>query len=105
MAINRNDRAKQFHSFDALSGLSQALREKEKEYVDKIELSEEVLDDMSKVFHKLEHGTNIEVVYYKNRQYHTKVNRVLKIDYIKKAIILNDETNVFFDDILKLKII
>ncbi len=43
MAISRADRAKQFLSFDALKGFSEALREKEIEYEEKKELSEELL--------------------------------------------------------------
>lgn len=41
MAISRADRARQFLPFDALKGLNEALRNKEIEYEDRKELSEE----------------------------------------------------------------
>jgi len=40
---NRGNRAKQFLPFDALKGFQEALREKEREFEEKRELSEESL--------------------------------------------------------------
>ena len=40
-------RAKQFLPFDALKGLQEALREKEIEHEEKIELSEETLSELN----------------------------------------------------------
>ena len=45
MAISKLDRAKQFLPFDALSGFREALREKEIEYEEKIELTEQTITD------------------------------------------------------------
>ena len=56
MQVNRIARAKQFLPFDALKGLQEALREKEIEYEEKKELSEESLDDLQKEFNKIEKG-------------------------------------------------
>lgn len=69
MAISKLDRAKQFLPFDALSGFREALREKEIEYEEKIELTEESLEELQKEFNKLEKGRNVNIIYYKNNQY------------------------------------
>ena len=52
MAISRADRAKQFLPFDALSGLQEALRKKEIECEDKIELDEgreQIIDENTNI--------------------------------------------------------
>ena len=69
MAISKLDRAKQFLPFDALSGFREALKEKEIEYEEKIELTEESLEELQKEFNKLEKGRNVNIIYYKNNQY------------------------------------
>ena len=47
--LSRMNRAKQFLPFDAVSGLQKALREKEIEYVNKAELSEEQIEQISSI--------------------------------------------------------
>ena len=46
-------RAKQFLPFDALKGLQEALREKEQEQEEKIELSEESLLKLNNSYNKI----------------------------------------------------
>ena len=47
---NRVARAKQFLPFDALKGLQEALREKEIEYEEKKDLSEDTLNELNNKF-------------------------------------------------------
>ena len=49
MQVNRISRAKQFLPFDALKGLQEALKEKEIEYEERKELSEETLNDLDTI--------------------------------------------------------
>ena len=65
MVVNKIDRAKQFLPFDALKGFREALREKEVEYEEKIELSEEVLKEIEEEFNKVERGSKVKLRYYK----------------------------------------
>lgn len=98
-------RAKQFLPFDALKGLQEALREKENEYEEKKELSEETLNELDSVFNRIEIGSIVNIKYYKNREYVEIKGIVTKIDYIKKKIILNNEKNINIADIIFIKII
>ena len=52
--MNKVARAKQFLPFDALKGFQEALREKEIEYEEKRELSEEVLIELNNKFNQIE---------------------------------------------------
>ena len=67
--LSRMNRAKQFLPFDAVSGLQKALREKEIEYVNKAELSEEQIEQISSILTMIKDGENIKVVYYVDNQY------------------------------------
>ena len=84
--VSRVDRAKQFLPFDALKGLQEALREKEIEYEEKIELSEESLTELENEFNKIEKGSYVKIRYYKNRQYIEINGIVTNIDYTRKKI-------------------
>ena len=106
MAINKSDRARQFLPFDALKGLQEALREKEIEIEqeEKKELSEEQCEVISNLLNKVERGTILSIIHYKNRRYISYQGTVVKIDCVRKKIIFKDETEVFMEDILELKI-
>ncbi len=104
MQINRIARAKQFLPFDALKGLQEALREKEIEYEEKKELSEESLDDLQKEFNKIEKGKKVKIRYYINNQYKNSIGIVTNIDYIRKRITININENINLCDILKIDI-
>ena len=104
MAISRNDRAKQFLPFDALKGFKEALKEKEDEveYVDKKELAEEQLDELSKKLDTIEIGNSINIVYYVDNKYKKINGRVKDIDIVNKKIILYENIKINFADILEI---
>ena len=102
--VSRIDRAKLFLPFSALAPLQQALREKEKEQVQKLELSDEMIIDISNVLQKISNKTSIEIEYYYDRRYIKLVGIVEEINYIKKYLVIKDY-KIFFDDILKICII
>lgn len=104
MQVNRIARAKQFLPFDALKGLQEALREKEIEYEEKKELSEESLNDLQKEFNKIEKGKKVKIRYYINSQYKNSEGIITKIDYIRKKITINMNENINLCDVLKIDI-
>ena len=104
MQINRMARAKQFLPFDALKGFQEALREKEIEYEEKKELSEETLNDLDNILNRIEVGSIVKIKYYKNRKYNEIQGTVTKIDYIKKKIQIENENNINIADIINLAI-
>ena len=65
----RADRAKIFLPFDALKGFREALKEKEKVIVPKIELSEEETDRLSRLLLKIEKRMMVKIVYFKDGEY------------------------------------
>lgn len=105
MQINRIARAKQFLPFDALKGLQEALKEKEIEYEERKELSEETLNDLDTILNRIEIGNIIIIKYYKNRRYNEIKGKVTKIDFLKKKIQVNKEINVNIVDIVNISII
>ena len=102
MAINKSDRARQFLPFDALKGLKEALREKELEIEqeEKKVLSEEQCEIISNLLNKVERGSFLKIIHYKNRKYEEYQGIVFKIDTIKKKLIFEDELEIYMDDIL-----
>ena len=98
-------RAKQFLPFDALKGLQEALREKEIEHKERVDLSEESLAELNNIFNQIEIETIVKIKYYKNKQYTEIIGKVTKIDYTKKKIQINKQENINMYDIIKIEII
>ena len=102
--VNRVARAKQFLPFDALKGLQEALREKEVEYEEKKELSEDTLNDLNNKFNQIDNGSFVKITFYKNGKYSEIKGRVTNIDYIKKKIQINKKYNINVCDIVNILI-
>ena len=100
--MNKVARARQFLPFDALKGLQEALREKEVEYEEKKELSEDTLNDLNDKFNQIEEGSLIRIKYYKSGRYSEIKGVVTNIDYIKKKIQINKEYNINICDIVNI---
>ena len=101
---NRVARAKQFLPFDALKGLQEALREKEIEYEEKKDLSEDTLNELNNKFNQIDNGSFVKITFYKNGKYSEIKERVTNIDYIKKKIQINKEYNINICDIVSILI-
>ena len=104
MVVNRIVRAKQFLPFDALKGLQEALREKEIEYEEKKELSEETLAELNNTFNQIEKGSYVKIRYYRNGRYSEINGIVTYIDYIKKKIQIDKIENINICDIIDILI-
>ena len=102
--VNRVARAKQFLPFDALKGLQEALREKEQEQEEKIELSEESLLELNNSFNKIEIGSKVKIKFYKNNRYVEISGIITNIDYIKKKIQIENFQNINISDIVSISI-
>ncbi len=102
--MNKVTRAKQFLPFDALKGLQEALREKEIEYEEKRDLSEDTLNELNNKFNQLENESYVKITFYKNGKYSKIKGKVTNIDYIKKKIQINKEYNINICDIVNILI-
>lgn len=101
------DRASQFAPFAALTGFEEAINEVLRVVDNKIELTDEKKEEISfKIKHVLKNNENAKITYFikdslKNGgQYKTLVDKIIKMDEIKKELILNDGTRIELDDIL-----
>ena len=74
------DRAKQFMPFAALKGYDEALRRKEKIIVERVELSEEMKDELDRQFKQINRNDIITVVYYAEEEYLQITGMVARID-------------------------
>lgn len=96
------DRARQFMPFDALKGLQEALREKEKEVENRKELSEESLLLLDEQLQRVKIGDTVDIEFYKNQKYVVKEGKITTIDIIKRKVILDGIEIISFFDILKI---
>ena len=103
--LTREERAKLFAPFDAMKGLTEALRDREERHarVQRHEISEEQAEENSRVILKLERGMTVEI--YCHHAFHDVVirGRVTGLDMARKMLSLDGE-NILFDDIYAVSI-
>lgn len=100
--MTRENRAKQFMPFAALKGYETALREKEKIIVDKIELSEEMKEELDLKIQTIQRNDIVKVVYFCNDEYLEVTGMVARLDTAARVIkVVN--TKISFDDIYQLE--
>ena len=92
------DRAKQFMPFSALKGFKEAIAEREKVVVDKIELSEEAGEKLDYKMHQIKKRDIVTVVYFKDDEYLKITGMVSRFDITARVITIVN-TKISFDDI------
>ena len=103
--MNKADRAAQFQPFDALKGLQEELREREERRtrVEKKELSEERVDEISSALAKIYKRMEVEVTFYCGGRYYNIKGIVVDKNDIYKYLVVG-EGKIFYDDIYEIKI-
>ena len=103
--MNRANRAAQFQPFDALKGLQEELRmrEERRNRVVKKEVSDEKAEEISKELIKIQKGSNVEIVFYRNGRYYELTGYVFAKNNTYKYLIIGEE-KITYDDIYELKI-
>ena len=88
--MTRQERAKQFQPFDAMKGLQEALREREERHsrVEKREISEETMEQLSDTIGRLEPGMVVEIEYYKAVHDIANRGKIAKVDLVYKYLVL-----------------
>ena len=104
--MNNVDRAKQFLAFDALSGLQQALREREEKHsrIEKIELAEDDKIAISNTINKIVKGNLVKVTFYLNGHYYELEDNVTKI-LIPFGYFMVGSVKIPFDDIYRIDLV
>ena len=103
--MNNLERAKQFLPFDAVKGLQEALREKEIEHEERIDLAEEALENLEEEFNKIEIGRKVKIKFYKDGKYVVVEGNVSKINNLKKKLEVDFESKINYSDIAKIEVI
>lgn len=101
--MDKANRAKQFMPFDALTGFREALREKEKLYEVKKDLSEEKKMELDYRLQTVNRLDEISITYYDDEAYKNIIGKVEKIDFINKCLTIR-AINIRFDDIFDLQL-
>ena len=94
-------RAKQFMPFAALKGLEQALAKKEKIVVEKIELSDDMKEELDRRIHNICKGMIVTVIYYENEEYLKTIGMVARIDTDNRVLQVV-ENKINFENIYSL---
>lgn len=97
------DRAKQFIPFDALKGLKEALREKEKIYCEKKELTDEEIKQLNQILLDVKKRDIVSAKYFANNEYLEIKGMVSSFEFALKEITII-KTKLKFDDLIELKI-
>lgn len=96
-------RAKQFAPFDALKGLKEAIAAKECHIEPRKELTEEMMEEISKILSELRRGQCVTVVYYERmeKEYLQLTGTVVKVDPYWKLLQVN-HVGIDFSEILEI---
>lgn len=97
-----SDRARQFLPFDALKGFREAIKEKERIKVDKIELLEDLAEILSYKLNQVKKGIIIKVIHYEDNEYLETTGIVSNIDVVFKNLTIVKKT-INFEDIFDIK--
>lgn len=102
--MNREDRAKQFAPFDALTGLREALKKKEREHElqPKKELSEEETAAINEVMNALGKGDVVRVTRFLNGRYIVIEDALASIDAASRRLTVG-KTAIPFSEITALE--
>ena len=98
-----SDRAKQFMPFSALKGYDQAVRERERIVSEKEELTDERIENLSKMVSKIKKGDIVKVTYYKTDAYVKLSGAVTMMDLTMRYIKII-KTIIPFDDLYEIEI-
>ena len=97
-----SERARQFLAFDAVKGLKEALQEKEKIIVEKIDLSEDAQEELAYKINQVKTGTIIKITYFEKGEYIELTGMVTNIDPIYRTITIVKK-KIPLDDIYQIK--
>lgn len=103
IAMERQNRAKQFMPFSALKGYEEALRREEEVWIPQPELMEDYQEELDRKLQQIEPGDQVTVTYYRNHQYQTLTGMVKKV-HRQGRFLMVDDRKILFDRIYQLMI-
>ena len=103
--MRREDRAKQFLAFDAMKGLSEALRRQEEllEREERVERGEEDAEEISRTLSRISRGDRVTATFFRDGRYRTRCGVVTAFDAVRRFFVLEGE-RIPFDDLFAVEI-
>lgn len=99
----RSQRAKQFAPFDAVVGLRQALKEKERIRVQRKQLFEDRIEQINNILKNIDIHDTVTVVYYDNKnQEYLEITGLVRKIAPKKQIIEVSTIEIEFENIYEI---
>ena len=98
------DRAKIFSSFNPLSTLERALRQKEREKCEKLELDESKIDENLKKISEIKIADEVRVSYHDGFSYVRTSGLVSDVNFKDKTLMIV-KTKIKFEDINRIEIV
>ena len=98
------DRAKIFSSFNPLSTLERAMRQKEREKCEKLELDESKVDEILKKISEIKIADEVRVSYHDGFTYIKTSGLVSDVNF-KDKILMIVKTKIKFEDINEVEIV
>lgn len=100
--MSREDRAKQFMPFAALKGYPEALRQKEKIVVPRMEITEDYAEELDRKLQDIRVNDEVTVIYFQKDEYLKLTGIVSKIEKDNRYIkIVN--TKIAFSDLYDIR--
>jgi len=96
--MSRENRAKQFMPFAALTGHREVLAQRERETAEKAEISEDMKEEINDVLMQISKGDMVRIKFYDIDCYKEISGMVVCVDKEKETIIIV-QTEIKFDDI------
>ena len=100
--IDELERAKIFMPFDALQGLRQELSSQDVFIEKQVDLMDEQLDELNKIFFQIKKHDMIKITYYDGEKYQALEGQVKNIDAINQTILV-ENLLVSFEKILSIE--
>lgn len=101
--MDRTDRAKQFMPFAALKGYEEALRERDRIVVEKIDLSEDRKEELDRKLQSIRKNDMVTVIYFFQGEYLQVTGLVSRLDADARILqIVN--TRIGLDDIYEIEL-
>ena len=93
------ERAKQFMPFAAVRGLEEALAERERLVEERVELQEDLAQELDRVLHELSVGDTVRLEHFRDGRYVCETVRLTRIDELNKCLHTEEGTIIRFDDL------
>jgi len=97
------ERAKQFLPFAAVTGLEEALREKERLFDVRVELSSDMEEETDRLLHDLQPKDRIRVVYFSDGRYRTVQGELLCIREDTGGLLLQSGESIPLSDVYSIE--